>query len=474
MNIIGRKPEQDLLNRCLQSPRPEFVAVYGRRRTGKTYLIREFFRNQFAFYATGIADVSMREELSAFNDTLQRYGSTEKGKPQNWIEAFSRLRNLLESDVAKRDALTKKRIVFLDELPWMDTARSDLKAGLEYFWNSWGSSQADLVLIICGSASSWVIENILGNKGGLYNRVTHQIHLMPFSLLECEELCKMNGVKQTRGQLIESYMVFGGVPYYINLLDNRLSLAQNIDELIIKETGELHYEYSRLYKSIFKNASIHQEIINALANKRFGYTRSELIETTGMSSGETLTNALNELEQCGFIRKYNVTPKQKNGCIYQLIDPFSLFYHSFLKNSTISSWTKFINTPAYNVWRGYSYELVCLNHVLQIKNALGITGVMTSEYAWRSKEHSPGAQIDLLIDREDGVINLCEMKYTSSPFTIDGDYEENLVNKMEAFCRETGTSKSIHITLVSANGLKQNEYAGTVQNIITADDLFAC
>ncbi len=472
MNIIGREKEQYLLQHCLESKRPEFLAVYGRRRTGKTYLIKEYFKNQFSFYATGVADHKTKMQLSVFFDTLKRLGCKESKCPRDWIEAFSMMRDVLESDNVKRDALTGKRVIFLDELPWMDTARSDLKTALDYFWNSWGASQADLLLIVCGSASSWIIDNVLSDKGGLYNRVTRSMQIKPFSLHECEELSVLNGLKMSRKQLIESYMIFGGIPYYLNMLDNRLSLAQNVDELLINENGELHYEYDRLFKSLFKKSEIHKKIIDALSQRRYGYSRTELLQETGLSSGKTFSDALSELEQCGFIRRYETAYSSKQGHIYQLIDPFTLFYHYFLKNKRISSWVKFINTPAYNAWCGNSFEMLCLNHVVQIKSALGISGVETKEYTWRSKTSTPGAQIDLLVDRNDDVINLCEMKYSSEEFVLDEDLSDDLIHKMETFQRETKTGKSIHITLVTTKGLKRNEYYDVVQNVINMDDLF--
>ena len=472
MNIVGRKKEQQLLQHCLESKRPEFLAVYGRRRTGKTYLIREYFRNQFAFYATGVANAARKQQLAVFHDTLKKYGDTQRGCPKNWIEAFSRMRDLLEAGPVRRDALTGKRIVFLDELPWMDTARSDLKTGLEYFWNSWGSSQPDLLLIVCGSASSWIINNVLGDTGGLYNRITRKMQLRPFTLRECQELCMANGIHMNRQQILDSYMVFGGIPYYLNMLDDRLSLPQNIDELLIQEEGELHYEYDRLLSSLYRNASIHHRIIEALSTRRYGYTRSELLAMTDLNSGAQMTTALTELEQCGFIRHYKTTDSSRQGFLYQIIDPYTLFYFTYLKEDKVRSWMKYINTPGYHAWCGNTFEILCLNHVAQIKEALGISGVETREYTWRSRKSSPGAQIDLLIDRDDGVIDLCEMKYSTEEYVIDALYERELLHKMHVYQDETQVRKSVHITLITVNGLKRNEHAGVVQNVITAEDLF--
>lgn len=471
--MIGRKKEQIILQNCLESPRAEFVVVYGRRRVGKTFLIKEYFNNSFAFYATGISNAKTREQLKIFNGSLMEYGSSDKKQPKDWYEAFTRLKQLLLNGNVRRDPVSGKKVIFLDELPWMDTVRSDFKSALEYFWNSFASTQKDLLLIVCGSATSWIINNLLGDRGGFYNRITRQIHLFPFTLKECEDLYRLNGIQMTRQQVIESYMVFGGIPYYLNCFDKRLSLAQNIDELLFKENGQLYYEYDMLLKSLFKSYERHAAIIDALAQSKCGMQRTDLAKIAKIGDGEPLTKALNELEQSGFIRKYKNYAKAKSKFYFQLIDPFMNFCFKFIKKRDHGSWMSYINTPSYFSWSGNAFELVCLLHVDQIKNALGISGVETMEYAWRSSKKENGAQIDLLIDRKDGVMNVCEIKYTLLPFEIDSKYELELKNKLAVFISETNCNKALHLTMVSANGLKHNAHSGIVQSEINGEDLFS-
>ena len=471
--MIGRKKEQIILRNCLESPRAEFVVVYGRRRVGKTFLIKEYFNNSFAFYATGISNAKTKEQLKIFNGSLMEYGFSDKKQPKDWYEAFTRLKQLLLNENVRRDPVSGKKVVFLDELPWMDTVRSDFKSALEYFWNSFASTQNDLLLIVCGSATSWIINNLLGDRGGFYNRITRQIHLFPFTLKDCEDLYRLNGVQMTRQQVIESYMVFGGIPYYLNCFDKRLSLAQNIDELLFKENGQLYYEYDMLLKSLFKNYERHAAIIDALVQSKCGMQRTDLAKIEKIGDGEPLTKALNELEQSGFIRKYKNYAKAKSKFYFQLIDPFMNFCFKFIKKRDYGSWMSYINTPSYFSWSGNAFELVCLLHVDQIKNALGISGVETMEYAWRSSKKENGAQIDLLIDRKDGVMNVCEIKYTLLPFEIDSKYELELKNKLAVFMSETNCNKALHLTMVSANGLKHNAHSGIVQNEISGEDLFS-
>ncbi|MBQ7565323.1 MAG: AAA family ATPase [Lachnospiraceae bacterium] len=471
MNIIGRKEEQDILQDCLESKRPEFLLVYGRRRIGKTYLVKEFFRNEFSFFATGVPGEKTRDQLSAFNEYLIQYGDTESRIPKNWLEAFRRLRTLLEQRNVKRDTWSGKRVIFLDEMPWMATAKSDFTMALDLFWNGWASTQTDLLLIVCGSAASWIIDHILMDTGGMYNRITRSIHLMPLSLKECKELLSLNGNIIPSKGVIDCYMVFGGVPYYLNMLNPRLSLARNIDRLIFQENGTLHHEYDMLFRSLFRNADNHFAVLKKLGERKDGILREELLDDPDIPGGETLTRTLKELEQCGFVRKYrNYSMKSKSG-IFQITDPFTLFALKFVVPDKVSSWMDYLKTPSYNAWTGNAFEILCLNHVREIKRCLGVEGVSSEEYAWRSKKAVPGVQIDLLIDRKDDIINLCEMKYSDGEYAIDAAYEKELLYKQSVFSEESKTRKALHITMVTSGGLKRNRHWQIAVNEVSAERL---
>lgn len=469
--MVGRRKEQDILNKALLSKKAEFLVVYGRRRVGKTYLVKEYFNNRFTFYATGLTQTKTKGQLKEFSHALLEAGADDSNI-SDWSDAFGRLKGLLQKDNIKRDAVSGKRVIFLDEVPWMDTPRSGFKAALEYFWNSWASTQKDLLLIVCGSATSWIIENLLDNKGGFYNRITGRVHLKPFSLGECELLFNANGINLTRHQMIESYMIFGGIPYYIEQFDRRLGLAENVNELLFEESGNLYYEHEALLGSLFKNYKKHADILSVMQKNKSGTTRVDLSADKRIGDGEPLTKALRELEQCGFIRKYQNFTQKKQGAYYQIVDPFILFSFRFLKEKKHNNWLSYVNTPSYFAWIGNAFETVCLIHTSQIKKELGISGIESNEYAWRSSTSSPGAQIDLIIDRKDGVINLCEAKYTGGKFTIDKKYAESLQNKMNAFINETHCKSAVHITLISASGINHNEHAGVVQRVIDGDALF--
>lgn len=469
-SIIGREEEKETLLRCLHSKSPEFVALYGRRRIGKTFLVRKFFKDKFSFYATGVNSKTKRSKLEVFKEALQNYGDKDKNTPKTWFDAFSRLKALLEDKECYKDPDTGKKVVFLDELPWMDSPRSEFKTALDYFWNVFGSAQDDLLLIVCGSATSWIINNIVKDTGGFYNRLTNQIHLFPFHLKECQKLAKRKGLDYDEMTLLKAYMVFGGVPYYWNLLSPSKSLDQEIDGLCFQENGVLHYEFQNLFRSLFSSKGNHREIIEVLFKKAAGYTRKELIEK-GVSDGKGLTKSLEELEECGFIRKFNL-PNKTSGAYYQVIDSFCRFALTFFEKKKLSSWLAYIDTPSYYSWQGNAFELLCLNHVKEIKNALGISGVETKEYSFRSKESNPGAQIDLVIERKDQVINLCEMKYSLLPYVIDKEYMYNLENKKQVFLKESKTKCALRLTLISPNGLQENQYSNEIRNVITAKDFF--
>lgn len=470
MKIIGRIAEQAALNEYVKSDRPEFVAVYGRRRVGKTFLIKESFNNNFAFYFSGLANAGMQMQLRNFNAAMQKYGKIPYPLANIWFDAFEQLTHLLEHSSQKG-----KKIIFLDELPWMDTHRSGFITALEHFWNGWASSRSDILLIACGSATSWMINKLIKNHGGLHNRVTQRIYLEPFTLGECEEFYQKNSIEMSRYQMVESYMILGGIPYYLSLMNKGMSLAQNIDRLCFSKNGALQEEFSSLYASLFKHSDNHIKVVESLSKKTKGLTRTEIITTTKLSDGGALSKTLEELEQCGFIRRYNAFDKKSKYQLYQLIDFFTLFYINFIRNNKYDDehfWTNFIENAKHRAWSGYAFEQVCIAHVKQIKNKLGISGVLTHIASWRSLKSDPGAQVDLLIDRNDSVINLCEMKYANTEFTLDKKYEETLRNKKQAFVQETKTRKSIHLTMVTTYGVKRNEYSGIIQSEVMIDDLF--
>ena len=469
MEIIGRYNEQQTLQQYVESDKPEFVAVYGRRRVGKTFLIKEYFKKKFSFYISGLANATKKEQLENFNTTLTYYGKTPYPRSKNWTESFRQLIHLLEHSKKKG-----KKIIFIDELPWFDTPRSGFITGLEYFWNSWASSRPDILLIACGSATSWIINKLLKSRRGLHNRVTRRMLIEPFNLAECEDFFRYKKIVLDRKSIVESYMIFGGIPFYINMFEKGLSLAQNVDKLCFTKNGELKDEFLILYSSLFKNSEHHEIVINALAKKRMGLTRAKIIQETKIQGGG-LTTVLEELEQCNFIRSYNAYEKKTKERLYQLIDFYSLFYLNFIKDSRRSDehfWTNLIDNAKHRAWCGYSFEQVCMQHAPQIRQKLGISGVVTYSAAWRSKKSEPAAQVDLLIDRNDGIINLCEMKYSANEFVIDKKQDENLRNKKSAFISETKTRKAVHLTMVTTYGVKRNEYWNNIQSEVKMNDLF--
>lgn len=470
--LVGRKKEIKILLDASQDDKSHFIAIYGRRRVGKTYLIRETYGYRFTFQHAGLSEGGMKEQLFAFTSSLKDTGLNIKEKPSNWLEAFEYLKDSV------RNSNEKKKIIFIDELSWMDTPKSDLMVALENFWNSFASSRKDVVLIVCASATSWMLSKVVHNKGGLYNRLTEQIHLTTFDLKECEDYVNKNDLVMNHEQILQFYMIFGGVPYYWGFLEKGNSLVQNIDNMLFSKDAPLKQEFQYLYASIFKNPEKYIEIIKVLATKKIGMTREEIIAETGWVNSGGLTNKLDELESCGFIRKYYSFGKKKKSAIYQLIDSFTLFYYQFLKEYPTDEhfWANQINTPKVNTWKGLAFERVCLLHINQIKKKLGISGILTEVNSWSCKEDLDngifGSQIDLLIVRKDQVINLCEMKYSDSAYTITKKVDEDIRNKINDFRISTETKYAIYPTLVTTYGLVNNSYSSNIQSVITMDDLF--
>lgn len=471
MQIIGREKEQATLRACYESEKAEFIAVYGRRRVGKTFLIKNFFRDRFDFYMTGIYQGTKSEQLAFFNRQLCEYSGVPYPQAGNWFEAFDQLKHHINS-------LDKKKIViFIDELPWLDTPRSRFIKAFELFWNSWAADRPEIKLIVCGSATTWMISHLLGSKGGLHNRVTRRIKLAPFNLYETEAYLKSQGIVWNRYQIAEAYMILGGTPYYLQMLRKGLSLSQNIDEIFFSENAELQDEYGFLFRSLFNDSAIYRSTVELLAKKSKGMTRAEMMTALKQSEGGNFSQILENLCNCDFIRKYTAFGKKERDALYQLTDFYSLFYLKFVKNSNGSNnhlWSNMIDSPERRAWSGYSFEQLCLHHIPQIKARLGISGIQSSVCSWNTPAAAghKGGQIDLVIDRKDQTINLCEMKFSSGEYEISKKYNDEMQQRKELFRSVTKTRKALHLTMVTTYGLKNNAYSGMIQNEVLLDDLF--
>lgn len=472
--VIGRKKEQAILQEALASQEAEMVSVIGRRRVGKTFLVSTTYKKELAFEITGIQKASLKLQLRNFRDVLAEFSNATLPIeiPSDWLAAFQLLKKYLKPLIAK-----EKKVIFFDELPWMDTHKSGFLQAFGYFWNSW-ASRNNLVVVICGSAASWMIRKVVHDKGGLHNRVTKRIHLKPFTLAETERYLKSRHVNLDRYQIAQLYMAIGGIPHYLKGIKGGKSTAQNIDELCFSDTGLLKDEFSKLYLALFKNAEKHILLVRTLASKKQGMTRTELLNAARLSSGAKLTKTLKELTQSGFVTAFYPFGKKNSTLVYRLTDEFSLFFLQFMeakRNETTGIWNHLSQTPAYTSWSGYAFENICLKHVPQIKKALGISGVyaLASAYHKKGKDSEPGTQIDLVLDRKDHVINLFEMKFYNEVFSIDKVYANTLRNKAAIFKKATKTNKQLFWTLITSFGLKHNQYSlGLVDTVLDLNALF--
>lgn len=477
-NVIGRKSEIRELENLYRSDRPEFVAIYGRRRVGKTFLIKQALKGRITFQHTGVSPVDqekgksrMKIQLESFHYSLLNHGLEGYTTPKSWMEAFFQLEQLL----TKLDD-GSRQVVFIDELPWMDTPRSGFLPAFESFWNGWCSGRDNMMLVVCGSATSWILGNLSRSRGGLYGRLTDEIKLSPFTLKECEEYFAHEGIALSRYDIVQAYMVFGGIPYYISHFQKGQSLEGNIDKILFGRTPRLKDEFDRLFNAIFGNPEDCKKIIRLLATRHGGFTREEIAKATGLPLGGGLTDTLNALTESDFVQRYVPYGKSGKSEHYKLIDNFCLFWLKYVEPNTAdaSFMTDNLTSDIMKGWRGVAFEEVCWQHIAQIKRALEIGGVKSSLSAWNVKgdDEQEGVQIDLLIIRDDKVVNLCEMKFAGDAYTIEKDEELKLRRRIETLKGTLSRKQTVHLTLITTYGVAYGKHSGIVQKHVGMDELF--
>ena len=478
--MIGRKIEFEKLQAAVDKDRAQLIAVYGRRRVGKTFLVNEFFNNKYTFKHTAVSPVDdttkkrkkniMKLQLQEFYFSMRSYGLKEgTSVPTGWQEAFFMLEQLLDQ---KDDG--KLQVVFIDELPWMDTPKANFMSAFEHFCNDWCLARKNFKLVVCGSATSWILDKLINNKGGLYGRVTTPIYVSPFTLHECREFFKADGIHFDEFDICQAYIAFGGIPFYLDQFRKGLSLAQNIDAILFDPAAPLKEEFDNLFTSQFTNGDTLKRIVIKLAGKRIGFTRDELIKNTDLSSGGNLTDNLAALEKSKLIMEY--TPFGESEPKYKLADPFCIFYLKHVKGNTDNPayWQLHEKSPSVISWMGFAFEDLCWNHIRQIKHALGIDGVITKESPWNiiADSRGSGPKIDLIINRDDRYICMCEMKFTRGDFEVTKSYNKTLLERMEKVQEIIGNKKTVMSILVTTYGLKRNEYATRFDKTVTMEDLF--
>lgn len=472
--LIGRKQECEELTWAINSQRSELIILYGRRRVGKTFLVRRYFNDRYCFHYVGAHKQKKNVQLQNFREALSRYsGDQEIPALTNWHDAFKLLSGYLERCEESR------KVVFFDEMPWMDTKGSEFIDELEYFWANWVQNRDDIVFIACGSATSWMKEKLEDNQGGLHNRITHRIYLRPFYLNECKTYLEEHGFEWSDYQILQCYMIFGGIPYYLSLLRPYLSLPENVDALIFKRGGDLCDEFKELYNALFSKADRYVAIVKLLATKREGFTRSDIEQKTGFSGGG-LTKMLDNLERCDFTVSYAQFGNKTKQTLYRLADFYTLFYFRYVEGNRSKDeqyWQHHHTDRSTEAWEGFTFEEICLRHLSHIKFGLGIAGIATESSSWRftpSKDDPRrGAQIDLVIKRADKIIHLVEMKFSETSYTITKDYEDRLQQRKELFMSVTGITHGVVHTFVTPSGIAQGVHSAFIHSQLTANDLFA-
>lgn len=471
--LVSRIREKTILLDALTQKDAQFIAVYGRRRVGKTYLIRECLEDRFVFAHAGVYKGDYDEQLTAFSQSLSDYGLVDFEKPKNWMEAFHLLKRVIEASPKR------KKVLFLDELSWMSTRNSGLVKALEHFWNGYLSAKKNVLLVVCASATSWILSNIVHNKGGLYGRLTDEISLKPFTLKETEEYVEYRRLGYSKRQILEGYMVLGGIPFYWDKMRKGLSLASNIDRLFVGDEAPLRKEHDYLFKALFDHPEVYIKIVQALASgARAGMDYTDLLKETGEDKGGDFSDKIDELEECGFVRKYTPFGKKSRGTLIQLIDNFTLFYHKFLNPFPTDPhfFSDSLESGSWRAWSGLAFERVCLQHVSQIKEALRIGGVRTEVCSFQcqadEKRRTEGSQIDLLVVRKDDTINLCEMKFSNKPYSVTEEDVDAMETKRSDLIAVTETEYAIMPTLIVFPKVKKNAYSDEYSAIIEAESLF--
>lgn len=471
--LVGREFESSKMLNFLESKESELLAVIGRRRVGKTFLIKKIYQNELIFHITGLQDVSKKLQIQNFIEARNDFFPESKqfAVPNNWLTAFAQLKQLLGKPKKK------KRVLFFDELPWLAGSSSEFLKAFDHFWNSWAIDQ-NLVVVICGSSASWMITHIINHKGGLHNRVTQRIHLQPFTLQETEKYFVSKSISMPRQNLIQLYMTTGGIPYYLKEVQRGETAVQAINTMFFGKSAPLFGEFDNLYKALFSNHEKHIAVIRALATKWSGLTRAEIIEKSKLPTGGSISIILEELETSGFINSYTFYRKKQRENIYRLTDEYSLFYLHFVEpnKNTKDFWLKKFNTPTAKSLGGYAFETLCMKHISGIKQALGIAGILTEESSFykRKDEETEGCQIDLLIDRADNAINICEMKYYDGLYSLTNQDIQDLQRKRNVFQQATKTKKQLFLTLITSQGLEANNNSYLIDKQLDANALFLC
>ncbi|HIP49777.1 MAG TPA: ATP-binding protein [Lutibacter sp.] len=467
--IIGRKNETAILHKAFNSKRSRLIAIYGRRRVGKTFLIREYYKNSIKFELTGISQGTYRDQLKNFTKLIRKASTrfNKQDNPKDWLEAFEILEHYIDGLKGKL-----KKVIFIDEFPWLATKRSRFIGAFENFWNTYATKRDDLVVVICGSAASYMIKNIINNKGGLYGRIDYRINLKPFNLHETKLFLENRKIKYSQYDLIQLYMMIGGVAYYLDKIERGDSISANIDRLCFEESGELIGEFEFMYKSLFDNSDMHLKIVRTLAKTRKGITRKDILEKTKLQSNQKVSTVIEELIESGFLSKYKAYKKKTFDSLFRLSDEYSYFYLSFIEKNMgqgKNTWKKLQQSRTFNIWSGFSFETLCLKHADQIKKGLNIEVVNSTNYSWFNDK----AQIDLLIDRDDRIVNICEIKFYNAPFNIDANYVKKLRIKMDEFRRATRTKKSFSLTMITTFGVNPNKHSNEiVDKELTMECLF--
>lgn len=427
--FVGRELELKKLRAIGEADEPSIVVVYGRRRVGKTELLEQAFRHRNILKFEGIEGLSEKDQYANAMRQLAKYVGEDlltKVQITSWSEFF---------DLVARYTKEGTWTIYLEELQWLANYESKLLSELKYAWDNQFRRNPKLLLILCGSAPSFMLEKVVHSKA-LYNRSQHEIHLQELSISETKLFLK----NRSDREIFNAYLSVGGIPEYLKWVDKESSVFQGLCTHAFTSGSFFSREFEKIFTSSLANNKHYREIIETLSRCKF-LSREELAEKLKLTSGGTLSILLTDLEKCGFISKYcpyNLS-NSSNVIRYAIADNYLHFYFNFIRpiQSKIENGDynevpqSAIKMDSYAKWLGFAFERWCRKYSRVIAKILGFSGVQYRSGAYFSRatnKKDPGYQIDLVFDRADKVYTICEMKYLQSPAGIKviGDMERKL------------------------------------------------
>jgi AAA+ ATPase superfamily predicted ATPase len=463
--FIGRKVEIAQLTALIDLPRPSIAVIYGRRRVGKSELIRHVTQGKNVLSFEGLEGQPKHKQIKNFLFQLSAQSNIREKNISDWPDALILLRTLTQDG---------QWIIILDEFQWMANYQNELVSVIKMIWEKYLSQNPDLTLILCGSIASFMKSKVL-KSSALYGRTDYELNLHELNLSEISEFFPGKG----SDEVIDTAMLVGGIPKYLELISEYPSLYDALEPLAFSQDGFFKTEYDRLFASHFGKKPIFMKIIQTLATNPYGLTTGKLAKEMQVASGGTLCHQLDDLESAGFLHSIIPFDKPEGSKLrkYILMDAYVRFYHSIIRGSmkeTTPPNTQFhaiMSSPRYAAWAGMAFEFLCMRHHKEISRILGFHGIpyTAGPFFQRKTLDTPGVQIDLLFERSDKILVLCEMKYLLA--SVPGDIIDQVNRKVSALQEKYPGRTILKVLLTKTGSTETVAKKGYFFRIIRADEL---